>query len=268
MKYIILSILFLLLYACVSNDPEQHRPSTSTITKSTDTLSYSYKTIKEISPYFGGTEDNLDTTYYRITYPVFSNDHVNELAHTAIFLEGEGDPHEAAQNFVDGYNEFVEDESTRYVSAAWVKNISSQIHLNTPRLLSLCTRFYEYTGGAHGHTVAIWSNFDPLEMRKIELSDIIQETKFSILTQVAEQYFRSEENLADTATLAKDFFFANGIFALNNNFGLTDSTLIFYYNEYEIKPYAKGPTEIQIPYREIDDILSLRGQQYINSIRK
>lgn len=267
MKYIILALLITFLCNCGSNNQEQTATHSSSIPKTTDTLYYIYQEVKEISSYLSGAENDLDTAYYRITYPVFSNQQFNELTQSAVFLEGDDNPKEAAQAFIDGYNEFVEDEATIYVSAVWVKDIQSQVFLNTPRVLSLCTRFHEYTGGAHGHAIAIWSNFDVLEMKKISLNDLVKDDKLPELTQIVERHFRTIENLSDTTSLTKDFFFEHGIFALNDNFGLTENDLIFYYNEYEIQPYAKGSTMIRIPYAEIADILSNRGQQYINSIR-
>ncbi|HMR19567.1 MAG TPA: DUF4163 domain-containing protein [Sphingobacterium sp.] len=277
MKYTALTIIVILLYSCGSNQQTQNEQEQKeqeqkpvlelSIAEHTDTLTYSYKGVKEISPYLSGKEDDLDTTYYQMTYPVFSKQHFNHLIRAAVFIEGEEDPNEAAQAFIDGYNEFVEDGATVHATASWVKDIKSQVFLNTPRVLSIRTQFYEYTGGAHGHTVALWSNYDIVEMREINLTDIVSEENLPELTRIAEKHFRTFENLADTASLSKDFFFIDGIFALNDNFGMTKNDLIFYYNEYEIKPYAKGSTVIQIPYTEIAEILGTRGQQYINSIR-
>ncbi|HLH18807.1 MAG TPA: RsiV family protein [Bryobacteraceae bacterium] len=39
------------------------------------------------------------------------------------------------------------------------------------------------------------------------------------------------------------------------NFALTDESLIFYYNTYEIASHADGPTEVEIPLSEIRDLL-------------
>ena len=41
----------------------------------------------------------------------------------------------------------------------------------------------------------------------------------------------------------------------SKNFLLSPDGIKFYYNAYEIAPYAAGPTEITIPYESLKDIL-------------
>src|SRR5690606_9975469 len=108
----------------------------------------------------------------------------------------------------------------------WFKDVRSIVCVNTPRVLSLKTEYYQYTGGAHGNTVVLWSNYDILKKKKIVLSDIIAQDKYTELTKMAEKEFRKLENLADTASLGTDFFFEDGIFVLNDNFGFTKNSLI------------------------------------------
>lgn len=239
--------------------------STNTFTK--DTLTYVYQKVRTESEYLSGDADMPDTSFYQINYPVFSQDRVNALVRDAIFVEGELDAQQAAQAFIDGYNEFVEEETTQYVTA-WVRDMESKVIVQTPRLLSICTRVYEYTGGAHGHSVAIWNNYDLQNMRKITIQDLLDEQHLPTLTAIAEQKFRAAEGLAADSPLDKDFFFIDGIFALNDNFGFTEKDLIFYYNEYEIKPYAQGSTTIRISYEELADILNPSGRAYLSSINK
>jgi Protein of unknown function (DUF3298) len=51
------------------------------------------------------------------------------------------------------------------------------------------------------------------------------------------------------------FWFKDGRFQSNENFGLTDKALLFEYNVYEIAPYVMGPTTVEIPLAEIRDLL-------------
>lgn len=232
-----------------------------------DTLTYSYQDFIKTSQYIIANEKTIDTSYFRISYPQFSSDAFNMLIKPAIWIEDENSLDEAAQSFIEGYDEFVEDPSTQVLTAAWFKDIQSRIYLNTPKVLSLKTEYHQYTGGAHGNNVAIWSNYDVLRAKKIELSDIISQDKYAELTKIAEKEFRRIENLADTASLKEDFFFTDGIFTLNDNFGLTKSNLIFFYNEYEIKPYSEGNTIIELPYADLGNVLNKRGKGYIKSIQ-
>jgi hypothetical protein len=139
--------------------------------------------------------------------------------------------------------------------------------LNTPLFLTLKTSIDQYTGGAHGNHLTFFAVFDLDLFKKMELTDLIVTGKLKDLTKLAEKHFRRQENLSDTSNLSKDFFFEDGIFALNDNFGLTKDKLIIYYNEYEIRPYADGITTIEIPYEEVQEILNARAKRYIKSIQ-
>lgn len=276
----LLSFLFIaLLCRCGSPQTDRDHEATAPVIDSTlsdsivrkttsiDSISFVYQDVRIESPYLSGDADNPDTSYYQIRYPVFSQAPINTLVRNAIFVEGEVDAKQAAQAFVDGYNEFVEEESTQYITA-WVKEIESKVVINAPHLLSICTRLYEYAGGAHGHSVAIWNNYDLQNMRKISIHDLVNEQQLPHFTAIAEQKFRDAEGLNTDSPLDKDFFFTDGIFALNDNFGLTENDFIFYYNEYEIKPYAQGSTAIRIPYSEIMDMLTPAGRAYLTKINK
>ena len=41
----------------------------------------------------------------------------------------------------------------------------------------------------------------------------------------------------------------------NDNFFLTDSALVYVFNQYEIAPYALGETEIAVSYDQLKDLL-------------
>ncbi len=52
------------------------------------------------------------------------------------------------------------------------------------------------------------------------------------------------------------FTFENDLFTLPENFALRDEGLAFYYNPYDVAPYAMGPTEIVLSWEEIKDLLA------------
>lgn len=234
----------------------------------TDTIVYSYKTYKDISSYLVENDDNIDTAYYQISYPHFVDSTLNKIIHPHILIDGEESVEMAAQSFIWGFNEFVEESSTQNIYFPWYKNVKSEVWTITPLLMTIATAVDEYTGGAHGNHYTIISNIDMQNKKKIEIKDIVEKEKITDLTKIAEIHFRKNENLADSVSLEKDFFFENGTFAINDNFGLTKSSLIIYYNEYEIRPYAEGPTLLEIPYSDIEKILNSTGKKYVNSIKK
>ena len=89
----------------------------------------------------------------------------------------------------------------------------------------------------------------------MQLSDILIDGYQQPLNKLAERVFRKQEKLADTASLTHGYFFKDDLFSVNDNFLVSPTGLLFYYNEYEIKPYVAGPTELLIPYSKIKSLL-------------
>jgi hypothetical protein len=109
---------------------------------------------------------------------------------------------------------------------------------------------YYYTGGAHGLEVAVYTVLskktgDPIE----NWTDIFKDS-LSVL-KVAESEFRKLKAIPQDVSTNRDWFW-NGLFYLPNNFAFTDAGLLFYYNSYEIAPYAQGATELIIPYEKLN----------------
>lgn len=264
--YIILLVVF--VWGCGIENNDKSTSAKNKLPFLKDTLQFSYVDFKEISPYFALHNDTIDTAFYSIRYPQFSIQKYNDLLKSYVLIEGENTAQEAADNFIMGYNEFVEDEATRQLHFAWYRKIECLITINTPLFFSMKNKLSEYTGGAHGNNYVFWSNFDILKAEKIELNDVLAKNKQEELTKIAERYFREADSIHDTTSLDSSYFFEGGKFKLNDNFGFTENHLVFYYNEYEIKPYSEGTTEVRIPYEKIHGLLNIRGKQYIESIKK
>jgi hypothetical protein len=76
------------------------------------------------------------------------------------------------------------------------------------------------------------------------------------LTKIAEQIFRKVKEIPDTASLNENYFeFPDDTFQLNKNYGFKKEGIVFYYNNYEIAPYAAGPTDVVIAYEHLKEWL-------------
>lgn len=269
MRIILFSFILLTWVSCGMESSDQSKANAFAVDSSaTDTLIYSYQEHTEVSPYVVNNDNGMDTAFYRIQYPQFTSSRWNDIVKSHVLFEGEETAEQAAQNFLSSYNEFVEDNSTMVVNAAWYKDLFCTVTLNTPLIVSLRNKYADYTGGAHGNHYLFFSNFDILKGEKITLNDIVDTDKQKEFTKIAERNFRITEEIDLHAPLDSPYFFDNGLFALNDNFGFERDHLVFYFNEYEIQPYSEGGTAVQIPYSEISQQLNIRGKQYIESIKK
>ncbi|SFS54283.1 Protein of unknown function [Sphingobacterium wenxiniae] len=248
------------LSSCIacSSDNKSSAAKSSENEQILDTLTYKMQSFKEISPYFAvPSEEQVDTTKFTAYYPVFDEE-INTLVKESIYLDGEENMVQVSESFLTAFNEYAEDQIVAESGPlhAWFRDISCQVLLNTGKFLTLQNSISEYTGGAHGIQVVVLSNYDVQEKKELALTDIVSDTVK--LKSIAEKFFREQENLSETESFGKAYFFDNDNFALADNFGLTKEGLLLYYNVYEIKPYADGPTSLLIPYAALSEVLTER----------
>lgn len=254
--------------SCVTRNKPQEDAAVSadTLVYENDSLAYHIAVFKEISPYFSGDETTLDTTFYAARYPVFSPE-IDTLVRDAIFVDGEHHASQVAESFLGGFNEYAEEqiESENQTFHAWFRNQDCAVILNVPGFLTLKNAISEYTGGAHGIELEIWSNYDTQNKRKLSLHDLFQDTV--ALRQIVEGFFRKQEQLSDTSSYGSAYFFDDETFTLAENFGLTPTGLLFHYNPYEIKSYAEGPTTLIVPYAALADVMTEKGKRLLKVIK-
>jgi len=224
----------------------------------TDTLAYTYKTIKERAADCGNKPDS-SCSVAKIVYPIFVGQVVLNDTITARLLNlFMSDKHPAnlqqyAKDFIASYN--VMKKQDNRPDMFFTLNSHANIIRQDSSLTTLEVSGYNFQGGAHGSTVTNFINWNTKANKALTLSDVFQEGYKEKLTTIADTIFRKQEKLAPTQSLANDYFFKDNKFALNENFSITPLGIKFLYNQYEIKPYAAGQTTLLIPYAKIKSLL-------------
>ena len=158
-------------------------------------------------------------------------------------------------------NEFIQDyksfkEEFPDAAQSWVIERSGEVKLNKANIFSIDYTEYAFTGGAHPNTFVSFKNFNLNNGEEISLDELLTLEKQKELTKIAEQEFRQLKQLGPDDDLGSaGFWFENNKFSLNDNFLISDSGLVFYYNNYEITAYAFGPSELEIPYTKIKTLV-------------
>ncbi|MCB2221951.1 MAG: DUF3298 and DUF4163 domain-containing protein [Bacteroidetes bacterium] len=140
----------------------------------------------------------------------------------------------------------------------WQKKISTEVLYNDNYILSLRLTKYAYAGGAHG--VSIQNNlvFNLKNNSKVHLRDLLYEGFEPRLNALIDKKLRKLNGLNKSEKLKEAGFLIDEI-EYNDNFFINNDGIIFYYNVYEIAPYASGPLEIFIPFYEIRGLLKDAG---------
>lgn len=143
------------------------------------------------------------------------------------------------------------------VPSQWSVELETDISRNDSAVVCVHTMVYTYMGGAHPLTLVHYASFFTATGRRIMPGDIILDREQFLAR--AERVFRREYDLAPDADLdSAGFWFGEKGFDIPDNMGFTDTTLVLYYNPYEIAPYVLGSTVIELPYTELHGLVDER----------
>ena len=151
-------------------------------------------------------------------------------------------------------DELKEFEDNFDVKGRWYEHIRLVPYAYTDSTYTLLENRVSYTGGAHGHNEVIFHLYDKKNNKELELKDIFNKSEIEQLIKIAEKKYREEKKLKPTDSMKKAGWFKDK-FQLTNNFCLTYKGMLFYYNSYEVQPYAEGHTEIFLTNKELSSII-------------
>jgi len=230
-----------------------------------DALRYEAKAVERKTP--ACSDEHLPCTYARIEWievvsgPPTVRARINRAILEALEADPEkdkasGTPTPAPAEMADAFIRNYLDEKRPESEIGWSLDTGAKVLRNRPPVFSLQYSSDSFAGGAHGNANVWYLNLDTANGRRLALADVLVEGAVPRLTAISERYFRKERELSPNADLkAAGFWWPDGRFHLNENFGIQDQSLVFFYNQYEIASYADGPTEIEIPFREIRELL-------------
>jgi len=117
---------------------------------------------------------------------------------------------------------------------------------------------YVFMGGAHGLNTINYLNFNLKNGKQIRESDLFMKNSIKKLTDLIKRRIveqsQEDESLEPIKNLEKTDFWTDAI-KPNGNFYITDESLNYVFNPYEIGPYYLGITEVRLPYERLKSIL-------------
>ena len=129
----------------------------------------------------------------------------------------------------------------------WQLEVNSDIIYQDSLFISLASTIYTYTGGAHANTMQVYRSYDLQTGKVLTLADLLEEEFEIDLNEAAEVEFRMAKMIPPGRDLDDEgYFFEGNRFRLNENFAIMNRSLLFYFNPYEIAPYALGATELEL----------------------
>ncbi len=132
------------------------------------------------------------------------------------------------------------------------------ILMNGSHILSFYIDHYAFTGGAHGLQTLQFTVVNLWTGKEVELKNIFKENSEAQLSSILSDKIHEMNHLPTTQSL-KDAGFYTDTVKPAENFYITREGIGFYYNQYDIAPYASGSIDVFVPFRELKDLLVTGG---------
>ena len=172
------------------------------------------------------------------------------LLASAVSEDRAGSPEELAEEFFREYRDLVAEMPD--MAMPWALERVVEIAWSNNALATVQVTEYTYTGGAHPNTIQTYTTVDLRTGHRLALADLLVDGHLPDLQAEAEARFRASHGLAIAADLVDaGFWFDDDVFALTDNWGVVGEDLVFYFNPYDIAPYALGPTEVKVPLESL-----------------
>ena len=261
----ILSIF--ILFSCKAKTPYSYKNQ-----ELNEKYSDSSSVIEHKILIFGGkidakTINSSGDTIFSLSYPYIKsisidnnkfNDDLNKINN---FIPSIISSYDSEKNFKDTnemrdtfFNDYIKNKNETKSEIPWTfdEKITIQSAIKDKIFFKVVTD--SYLGGAHPTTYTNYFGYDLINGRKISLSDIINDKEK--LNEIGEKYCRIAFKLGDEPLSELGYNFPDDKFQLNDNFYLTNDSIVFYFNPYEITAYANQQyTDIVIPLSEIGELL-------------
>ncbi|MGM0589153.1 MAG: DUF3298 domain-containing protein [Bacteroidota bacterium] len=240
----------------------------------TESLSYTYKQEQRVWPPKTMSEDaKIAIT---LSYPVLKNDaQVTGLDSLDSYIERrlfaplfQSEPIQSINQLEDQMVQEYTELLSQYpdYNFKWELDRNIKIIFNKSSLVSLRYSEFTYTGGAHPNSWELYTTFNYRTGQELVVKDYIKTDSLAALRKIAEARFRSLKGIPESASLKSyGYWFTNNKFTLSENVALGPKGIIFYYNNYEIAPYAMGATRLIIPYKVCKSLLKQEYNTIISS---
>lgn len=256
--------------------------------KNTGALEFDSIQVNTTAHLFGNTSKPACNLTINFAYPVKSSDEKLKDSLTAFFISscfGEGyigeKPAEAVKEYTENYITeyrhdlepmFLEDEKNKEDGEsveAWYsyyKGIESHVQSYEKDLLTYRIDYNEYTGGAHGIYMTTYLNIDLIHLRPLRLDDIFVNDSKEALADLIRNQLMTDNNVTTPDELEDLGYGSTGEIIPTENFYPDKEGITFYYNVYDITPYAMGPVQVKLPYEIMEHLLD--SNPIIGELRK
>ncbi|MCC7465824.1 MAG: DUF3298 and DUF4163 domain-containing protein [Saprospiraceae bacterium] len=109
---------------------------------------------------------------------------------------------------------------------------------------------YSYTGGAHPNPFTMLVSYDlTLGAKPLEVTDLVTDT--NAVKPILEKAYKLSKGLKETDPLTEVVYQEIQQIPLSAQVALVSNGVVFFYNAYEIAPYAVGPSAVLLTWEQL-----------------
>ncbi len=194
-------------------------------------------------------------------YPIkYRNQNILTQLQQYILPESFGNPQKKLESMRDSYLTVYQEENRDIYNPdslwmfMWQHSYGTSLILNDKNMFTCRFYFYDYMGGAHGLSGDGFVTIDMSTGKKLKPEDIFMTDYEEQLGKIMDKKLRAQEEIPPEAALQDHEFFVDEILP-NDNFYVALDGIGFYFNIYEIRPYAFGATDIFLSFKEIKHLI-------------
>ena len=134
---------------------------------------------------------------------------------------------------------------------SYSREVAGKTLWQSPRYASFQVEMSAFTGGAHGNYAAVLSTYDLTTGKSVPLTEVVRDT--AALVPMLEKGFveAKKEAATDTLKLSDLLFEEFKHLPVSTNFCVVKEGVRFFYNPYEVAPWAVGSTEITLTWEQL-----------------
>jgi len=253
-------LILILLFSC-SDKQKKSTNSSHTLSSDTFTIAFEYKDYEKK---YGSCINDTDCAEVKLHYPQLldGNDavaHINDFIVSSLMNDDDEEMlyrsfDEISDSLISQYKS-VQKEFSDY-HTAWFIHKTTELTGIIQNYLSIKNEVTMYTGGANSYYNIDLIVIDLNSGKRQSLSSFVSKDKIDELLNIGENHFRKIKDIQENQTIKETgYWFENDEFYLPDNFNISDSGFVFFYNLYEIAPRSEGYTELFIPKEKLKDIL-------------
>ncbi len=160
-------------------------------------------------------------------------------------------PEAAAREFVAAF----EVATARARVTEWTLRRDARIIHQDSQVLSLAVDSSVYAGGAHPLSSRKLASFDRATGERLDIAAVVRPEAMTLFSDLLTRALRRERGIASDVSLADaGFFLDDDQVPPTDNFAVTADGWLLHYDPYEIAPYALGPVELALGFRDIENI--------------